>query len=237
LQDAAQANLAKANEISKIGYTPYYGPDVAALTPLQQAGMANTNMGASAFGMPTVSPMAGMPAAQTFANGMQGYSSGGLYDQALATLQARNPGQFAALNAPFINSVTGAQPGGVYGGSYGGGAGAGGGAKTPAPVGRSTEPLQGSASSRNTKFDTYSTKADTKDRAMSYGPQPKAKGYTGLKDMFDGGGAGSSRSGSSSGSSRSSSGRTSAPEPSSKYSASDRKGNSKSGGSSGKGRK
>lgn len=125
LQEAAQGNLAKANEISKIGYTPYYGPDVAALTPLQQAGMANTNMGASAFGLGgTPSPMAGMPTAQTFANGMQGYSSGGLYDQALATLQARNPGQFAALNAPFINPQTGAQPSAPYG--------TGGGAAAPA---------------------------------------------------------------------------------------------------------
>ena len=116
LQDAAQGNLAKANEISKTPFAPYYGPDVAALTPLQQAGMANTNMGASAFGMGgTTSPTAGMPTAQTFANGMQGYSSGGLYDQALATLQARNPGQFAAMNAPFINPQTGAQPLTPYG--------------------------------------------------------------------------------------------------------------------------
>jgi hypothetical protein len=123
LQQAAQANLAKATEISKTPFAPYYGPDVAAMTPLQQAGMANTNMGASAFGLGgTPSPMAGMPTAQTFANGMQGYSSGGLYDQALATLQARNPGTFAALNAPFINSVTGAQPSAPYGTGGSGGA-------------------------------------------------------------------------------------------------------------------
>ena len=115
LQSAAQGNLAKANEISKIGYTPYYGPDVAAMTPLQQAAISNTNLGASAFGLGgTPSPMAGMPTVQTFANGMQGYSSGGLYDQALAQLAARNPGQFAALQAPFINPQTGAQPVGVY---------------------------------------------------------------------------------------------------------------------------
>jgi hypothetical protein len=135
LQEAAQGNLAKATEISKIGYTPYYGPDVAALTPLQQAGMTNTNTGASAFGMGgTSSPTAGMPTAQTFANGMQGYSSGGLYDQALATLQARNPGQFAALNAPFINPQTGAQPSAPYGTG-----GSGGAAPAPAVPARLTE--------------------------------------------------------------------------------------------------
>lgn len=54
-------------------------------------------------------------------------------------------------------------------------------------------PAQGSAASRNTKYDTYSTKADTTARAMSYGPQPKQKGYTGLKDMVDGGGPGASK--------------------------------------------
>jgi hypothetical protein len=115
--------LAKANEISKIGYTPYYGPDVAAQTPLQQAAISNTNLGASAFGLGgTPSPMAGMPTVQTFANGMQGYSSGGLYDQALAQLAARNPGQFAALQAPFINPQTGAQPPAPYGTGGSGGA-------------------------------------------------------------------------------------------------------------------
>jgi len=30
-------------------------------------------------------------------------------------LQARNPGQFAALQAPFINPQTGAPPSGAYG--------------------------------------------------------------------------------------------------------------------------
>jgi hypothetical protein len=102
---------------------------------------------------------------------MRGYSSGGMYDQAVAELAARNPGQYAALRAPFINPQTGAPPTGVYG------------APPPsmmaqtvrAPMYRDpNEPRQGSASSRNTSFDTYSTKADTKARAMSYGPQPRS---------------------------------------------------------------
>jgi hypothetical protein len=172
LQEAAQANLARANQTAQIGYTPYYGPDVAAMTPLQEAAIANTNLGASAFGLGgTPSPMAGMPAVQTFANGMRGYSSGGMYDQALAELAARNPGQYAALRAPFINPQTGAAPTGVYG------------APPPSMVAQTArtpmyrdpnEPRQGSASSRNTKYDTYSTAADTKARAMSYGPQPRS---------------------------------------------------------------
>ena len=118
LEDAAKTNLARADQLSTIGYTPYYGADVAALTPMQQASMQNTNQGASAFGMaaPT-DAMAGMPQAQTFAGGVQGYSSGGLYDQALSELQTRRPGQFAALNAPFINPYTGAPPASPFGGS------------------------------------------------------------------------------------------------------------------------
>ncbi len=116
LEQAAQSNLAKAGEISKIGYTPYYGPDVAAMTPLQTAGMQNTGAAASAFGLPFASnPMAGMPTPQTYAGGLLGYSSGGMYDQARSELAARNPGQYAAVAAPFINPVTGAQPMTPYG--------------------------------------------------------------------------------------------------------------------------
>ena len=37
LEGAARTNMARADEIAKIGYTPYYGPDVAAFTPMQQA--------------------------------------------------------------------------------------------------------------------------------------------------------------------------------------------------------
>jgi hypothetical protein len=114
LQDAAQQNIARADVLSTIGYTPYYGPDVAAFTPQQMAAMQGTNQAASAFGMPTSDPMAGMPAAQNF-NGMQAYSSGSLYDQALAQLAAQRPGQFAALTAPFINPVTGANPSSPFG--------------------------------------------------------------------------------------------------------------------------
>jgi hypothetical protein len=142
LEAAAQRNLAKADTLSQIGYTPYYGPDVAAMTPMQLAAMQGTNTAASAFGMPTADPMAGMPAAQNY-GGMQAYSSGSLYDQALAELQRRQPGQYAALRAPFIDPVTGAQPlapygsGGGYaggGGGYAGGGSSYGGSAAPAII-------------------------------------------------------------------------------------------------------
>jgi hypothetical protein len=116
LEGAARTNMARADEIAKIGYTPYYGPDVAAFTPMQQAAFQNTGQAAQAFGMAAPQDsMAGMPQAQTYAGGVQGYSSGSLYDQALAELQRRAPAQFAALQAPFINPQTGAQPAAPFG--------------------------------------------------------------------------------------------------------------------------
>ena len=116
LEGAARTNMARADELAKIGYTPYYGPDVAAFTPMQQAAFQNTGQAAQAFGMAApADPMAGMPMAQDYGGGVQGYSSGLLYDQALAELQRRAPAQFAALQAPFINPQTGAQPAAPFG--------------------------------------------------------------------------------------------------------------------------
>lgn len=116
LENAAKGNLAKADEISQIGFTPTYGPDVAALTPLQQASMQNTQQAAQAFGAAAPTDvMAGMPESHTYAGGVQGYSSTPLYQQALAELEAQMPGQYAALRAPFIDPVTGAAPQGPFG--------------------------------------------------------------------------------------------------------------------------
>jgi hypothetical protein len=123
LQQAAQSNLARADALAQIGYTPYYGPDVAALSPMQVAAMQNTGGAASAFGLAApVDAMAGMPQAQQFAGGVQGYSSAPMFEQSLAALQAARPGQYAALQSPFIDPFTGAQPGSPFGT----GAGAGG---------------------------------------------------------------------------------------------------------------
>ena len=116
IEDAAKANLAKADEISKIGYTPYYGPDVAAFTPMQQAGFQNTAGMADAFGLAGGGTgMEGMPTPTTYAGGIQGYSSAPIFEQSMAELEARRPGQYAAINAPFIDPVTGAQPMAPYG--------------------------------------------------------------------------------------------------------------------------
>ena len=128
LESAAQSNLDRADALAQIGYTPYYGPDVAALSPMQVAAMQNTGGAASAFGMAApVDAMAGMPQAQQFAGGVQGYSSAPMFEQSLGALQAARPGQFAALQAPFIDPFTGAQPGSPFGTGAGGSGGRGGG--------------------------------------------------------------------------------------------------------------
>jgi len=117
IEDAAKANLARADEISKIGYTPYYGPDVAALTPMQEAAMQNTAAAASAFGLgaPTGQGVTGMPAATEYAGGIRGYSSAPLYEQSLEQLAANRPGQYNALMAPFLNPATGEGPSAPFG--------------------------------------------------------------------------------------------------------------------------
>ena len=102
LQEAAQSGLARGTQAAGIGYVPYRGPDVAALTPLQEAAMFNTSQASSAFGLgPSPLPGAGMPTVQTFADGTRGYSAFPLYEQAVNDLRMRDPAQYAKLMAPF----------------------------------------------------------------------------------------------------------------------------------------
>lgn len=113
VREAAQNNLARADRISEIGYVPYYGPDVAAFQPSQTAAFQNTANAAGAFGMQGGMP--NMPEAQTFAPGVQGYSSAPVLEAAMEELQVRRPGQFNAINSMFIDPYSGG-PGGYAGG-------------------------------------------------------------------------------------------------------------------------
>jgi hypothetical protein len=104
-------NRAKAS--ADLGNMGYYGPDVAAMTPQQIAGQQNTLDMASAFGMnvPQGGAMSGMPQAQTFAGGVQGYSSGDLYDESLRAFQERSPEQAAAYQNIYPNAFPSQQSG------------------------------------------------------------------------------------------------------------------------------
>lgn len=104
IEDPATRNLARAEEAQKIPYMPYYGADVAAFTPTQQAAMQGSYDTAAAFGLAPqgVDVMAGMPQAQQYSGGFMGYSAAPMYEQALAELEARNPEAVAQYNKMFV---------------------------------------------------------------------------------------------------------------------------------------
>lgn len=114
VKQPALRNLARAETAQKIGYMPYYGPDIAAFNPTQQAAF-NANIGAAeAFGLVpqgSLTAMQGMtPAPTTYAGGVQAYSAGDMFDQAVAELAARRPGQVEQYNKLFVDPFSGAQP-------------------------------------------------------------------------------------------------------------------------------
>ena len=110
-QAAADANLARAQIAAAIGYTPYYGPDVAAFTPVQEGVFRQTADTARAFGIdaPTTNRdiRGGLPRATEYAGGVRGYSSGDLFDQSLLELERRRPAQKEFIDSLFIDPVTG----------------------------------------------------------------------------------------------------------------------------------
>ncbi len=110
IEAAAQRNLNKAERISQLGYVPYYGPDVAALTPMQQASMRNVANTAGAFGLQTTAgqDVYGMPEPTTYAGGVRGYSSAPMFEQAQAELARRRPAQKSYIDSFFIDPFSGA---------------------------------------------------------------------------------------------------------------------------------
>jgi len=107
VRDPIERNVNRAERVADMGYVPYFGPDVAAFTPMQNAAFDGTNMAASAFGMPSATGN-GMPEPKTYRGGIQGYSSGPLYKDALKRLERQNPKLYQALVA--MNQPQMAQP-------------------------------------------------------------------------------------------------------------------------------
>ena len=111
IEKAAQRNLNKAERISQLGYVPYYGPDVAAFTPMQQASFQNTADVAGAFGMGTPTAqqdvMGGMGVPTQYANGLSGYSSAPIYQQSLDELARQRPAQKSYMDSFFIDPYSG----------------------------------------------------------------------------------------------------------------------------------
>ena len=112
IEDAARRNLARADDISVTGYVPYYGPDVAAFTPMQEAAFRNTAGTAGAFGlaggdMSQQDILGGMSAPTTYAGGVRGYSSLPIYEQALEAFGEARPGQKRHIDSFFIDPYSG----------------------------------------------------------------------------------------------------------------------------------
>ena len=102
----ADRNLQRAEALQQIEYMPYYGAEVAAFNPNQEMAFQNNANAGAAFGLlaPT-DAMAGMPTATTFANGMKGYNSMPLYDQAMTELKANYGDTVDAYDSLFGNAV------------------------------------------------------------------------------------------------------------------------------------
>ena len=108
IRDPAIRNLARAEAVQRIPYMPYYGGDVAAFTPTQNAAF-DANIGAGeAFGLLApghgLTATSGMPTPTDF-DGFTGYSSQPMYESALAELKAKQPGAVAQYNALFGANV------------------------------------------------------------------------------------------------------------------------------------
>jgi hypothetical protein len=112
IEDAARANLNRAGDVANIGPIRYEGADVAAYSPMQMAAARGLSDTAGAFGvagggMSDQDLRGGMPEPTEFAGGVRGYSSAPMYDQALAALEAKSPGQYDFINSLYIDPVTG----------------------------------------------------------------------------------------------------------------------------------
>ena len=129
VEGPAKANLEKAKLAGEIGYMPYYGPEVAGLSPMQQQGMQRTQDALAAFGMaPQGSQYESYLPETTTMGGVTGYSSGNLFDQALAELATRNPelaARYAKAMAPYVAPPPPPAPVGLMSGVGGGGGGDG----------------------------------------------------------------------------------------------------------------
>ena len=125
VQDAGQRQYQTGTELGQIGYTPYYGADVAAFNPMQESAFRSTGTAADAFGMGPASTVPsgatfgphsptwatdGIPTAQTFSGNMRGYSGMPMYTQALNTLQEQRPYQKQQLDQQFTDPTTGLTP-------------------------------------------------------------------------------------------------------------------------------
>ena len=104
IKQPAIRNLQRAEDVQRIEYMPYRGPEVAAFNATQNAAMNNNIGTAKAFGLldpnSTLTATTGMPTPTDF-NGFSGYSSMPIYDQALADTKTAQPEAVALYDSLF----------------------------------------------------------------------------------------------------------------------------------------
>jgi len=108
-ETSMQQGLGMARDLAPLQdtYTPLYGPQVAALSPMEQAGIQGTDMMAGAFGMPTAGAQSYLPQAQTFEGGIQGYSARPMVEGMIEQFKTERPGQAEYRESFGLDPVTG----------------------------------------------------------------------------------------------------------------------------------
>lgn len=98
--------IERGENIAQIGYTPYYGPEVAAMTTDQRAAQQNNRDAAAAFGMNNTGGLNYLPV-EHFGNGAWGFSSQPIFESAMDQFRQERPGQYDYINSFFIDPSTG----------------------------------------------------------------------------------------------------------------------------------
>jgi hypothetical protein len=109
LEEAGQLAVEEAKKIKEMGYLPYFGPEVAAINPYEQAMAQNVGGMASAFGLaaPAAMDMSGVDTATS--GGVTGYTTAPAYFAALERLRETRPDQYEFFaNLGRFDPITGA---------------------------------------------------------------------------------------------------------------------------------
>jgi|14BtaG_2_1085337.scaffolds.fasta_scaffold02157_4 hypothetical protein len=102
IEQPARRNIARAEQLAQVGYMPYYGPSVAAFSPMQTQAMQSTADAAAAFGLaPQMDVQASLPTPTDYGNGLLGYGTGQLFEESLSQLQQAQPAQYAQFQNLF----------------------------------------------------------------------------------------------------------------------------------------
>lgn len=107
--DASQKNIKDAERIAALGYVPYIGPDVAALSSGERAAHKGNIKAAKAFGLPAGKINQDLPRARNY-NGVEAYSAFPMYAAALEELKNRYPEKYAMLMGQMMAAQGGGMP-------------------------------------------------------------------------------------------------------------------------------